>query len=188
MHPPQFAPSILIRKKLRFQAVAAGTTTLKYNSFGDLHCVATGTTSAYALASSVRVRKIEMWGPMSSTLVPVTVSLDWTGSSSPGSFGPSNKVSDTSMGSSEPAHVVSRPPPGSQIAQWFDGSSGSQFCVLSYPAGTIIDLDYEYVVRDDGTAQPVITAVVGATVGANYIRALDNQSGTNLPPIGYPTI
>lgn len=188
MHPPQFSPSLIIRKKFRFQAVAAGTTTLTNNCFGDLLCVAATATSAYKLAQFCRVKKIEMWGPMSSSLVPVTVTLDWTGSTSAGSYGKSNKVSDTSMGSSEPAHLVSRPPPASQIAQWLDAGSGATFCTISYPLGTVIDLTYELVVRDDGTASSVAGAVAGATVGANYVRSLDSPTASNLVPVGYPTI
>ncbi len=188
MHPPQFNPSLIIRKKLRFQAVAVGTTTLTANCFGDLLCVAATATSAYQLAQFCRVKKIEMWGPMSSSLVPVSVSIDWTGSTSPGSYGKSNKVSDTSMGSTEPAHLVSRPPPGSQISQWFAAGGGANFCVISYPPGTVIDLTYEIVVRDDGTAASVTGAVAGATVGANYCRSLDSPTASNLAPVGYPTI
>lgn len=188
VHPQPFQPSFVLKKKIRFKAVAAATTTLTFNDLYDLWCVAATTTSAYRIASAIRVRKIEIWGPMASDLVPVTVVVDWTGSTTSGSFGKSNRVSDTSMGSAEPAHLVTRPPPGSQIAQWLTGGSTTTICSLTYPLGSVIDLSYELVARDDGTAQSVASAVAGATVGANYIRALDSTSGTNLVPVSYSTI
>jgi len=191
-HPPQFQPTITVSKRLRFKATAAATsaapTVLDTSTFADLWCVAATTTSAYGLASHARLRKIEMWGPMASDLVPVTVQVDWTGSTTVGGSGRSNRVSDTSMGASEPAHLASKPPPNSQVFQWFDVSSGFQICTLAYPAGAIIDVTYDLVVRDDGSAQAVQGAVAGATVGANYVRSLDSVTGSNLPPVSLATI
>ncbi len=186
--PPQFTSSFIVRKKLRFKAAAAGTTALTPASFGDLWCVAATATSAYQLAQFVRLRKIEMWGPMASDLVPVTVSCDWTGSANPGTFGRSNRVSDTSIGASEPAYISTSPPAGTQISEWLASNSPQALCSLTYPLGTVIDVTYELVVRDDGTANAVTGAVAGATVGANYVRALDSVSATNLVPISYSTI
>ncbi len=186
-NPPQFTPTFVVKKKLRFQAASAGTFVLQTNSLGDLWCVAATATSAYQLASHVRLRKIECWGPMASSLVPVTCTLDWTGASA-GTFGKSNRVSDTSMSSVSPAHIVSRPPPASQLAQWQSSTSGTELCRLTVPSGAVIDVTLDMALRDDATASAVIAAVAGATVGANYIRALDNQTGSVLAPIGYSTI
>jgi len=169
--------------------VAASSTTLRVRDFCDLWCVAATATSAYQLASHVRVKKIEMWAPMASDLVPVTISCDWSGSTSAGVYGKSNRVSDTSIGSSDGAHIVTRPPAGSQIAQWISTAGGTlTLCDLSYPINTIIDVTYELVVKDDGAATAVTGAVAGATVGANYIRSLDSGSATNLVPLSYSTI
>lgn len=195
-HPPQFVPTYVVHKKLRFKAVAAATeaspTALYIKSFGDLWCTAATTTSAYQLASHTRLKKIEMWGPMASDLVPVTVSCDWTGSTSPGFMGRSNRVSDTSLGSTEPAHLVTRPPPGAQISQWSSSQIAlgptSEVCRLVYPANTVIDITYDLVVRDDASAVNVFGTVVGATVGANYVRSLDSLTGANLPPVSIATI
>lgn len=179
----------MLKKKLRFKATAASASTvLTAKSFADLLCVAATTTSAYAMASHTRLRKIEMWGPMASDLVPVTVTIDWIGSSTSGGFGKSNRVSDTSMGSAEPAHLVARPPPGSQIAEWLQGSSSNNVVQLVFPANTIIDLTYELVMFDDASTSAVTGAVAGATVGANYVRSLDSVTGSNLPPVAYATI
>ncbi len=186
-NPPQFTPTFVVKKKLRFQAASAGTFVLQTISLGDLWCVAATATSAYQLASHCRLRKIEVWGPMSSSLVPVSVVLDWTGGSA-GAFGKSNRVSDTSMSSMSPAHIISKPPPGSQIAQWQDSTSGNELCRLTVPSGAVIDVTIDMALRDNAAVSAVVAAVAGATVGANYIRALDNQTGSVLAPIGYSTI
>jgi hypothetical protein len=188
-HPPQFVPTFVVHKKLRFQAVAASTSALQFTSLGDLWCMAATATSAYQIASHVRLRKIEIWGPMASSLVPVTVSIDWTGSASLGGFGKSNRVSDTSIGASQSAHLVAIPPPNSQIAMWAAASSTNVICTLTYPLGAIIDLTYDLVVRDDGSAASVASAVVGAAAGAVYVRSLDSAlAGANLPPTSLATI
>lgn len=190
VHPPQYVPTFEVRRKLRFQASSASVATITSQDLGDLWCVATGTTSATQLAEYIRVEKIEMWGPMASDLVPVTVSVDWTGSTAVGGlFGKSNRVSDTSMGSSEPAHVLSKVPPHSQIGQYQSVEVPSlPIMVLTFPDNTVIDLTMSIIVRDDGTATAVGAAVVGATPGANYLRSLDSNSTNALLPVSYPTI
>lgn len=192
VHPPQFIPTFIVKKKLRFKATAAATlaspTVLNISSFGDLWCSAATSTSAYQLASHVRLRKIEMWGPMASDLVPVTVQVDWTGSAFLGFMGRSNRVSDTSMGSMAPAHVVAVPPPQAQISQWAIASNLSEVCRLVYPTNTVIDVTYELVVRDDGSSNTVQSAVAGAAVGANYVRSLDSATGATLPPVSLSTV
>jgi len=187
-HPPQFQPTIIVSKKLRFQASASSARTLTVKSFADLWCVAATTTSAYQLASHVRVKKVEMWSPMAADLTPVTCRIDWTGSASVGGFGKSNRVSDTSMGASSPAHLASRPPANSQISQWCEAASTNEVCRIDVPVGTVIDLTYDLVVRDDASALAVTGAVAGATVGANYIRSLDSVTNTTLVPVSYSTI
>jgi hypothetical protein len=189
-HPTQFTSSYMImKKKLRFQASSATTFSLFPQSLGDAWCMAATTTSAYQLAENVRVRKIEMWGPPASNLVPVTVSVDWSGSTTPGVFGKSNLVSDTSVGSTEPAYISTQPPPGSQVAQWLSSASQLVLCVITVPLNGILDISYDIVVRDDASAHSVAGTVAGATVGANYVRALDSVSGTSvMVPVSYPTI
>jgi len=186
-HPPQFVPTFVLKKKLRFNATAASTRTLTAASLGDLWCAAATTTSAYQLASHVRLRKIEIWGPMASDLVPVSVQIDWTGSTV-GGFGKSNRVSDTSMGATQPAHISSSPPPNSQIAQWMAANATNEICRIIVPVGAVIDVTYDLALRDDASAAAVTGAVAGATVGALYVRPLDSVTNTTLPPVGYSSV
>lgn len=89
----------------------------------------------------------------------------------------------------EPAHVVSKPPPGAQISQWLNAQDGTtNLCLITYPANAIIDITYDLVVRDNGAAFLVAGAVTGATVGANYVRCLDSPTGSILNPVDYISI
>jgi hypothetical protein len=186
-HPPQFAPTIVVKKKFRFQAVAsAAADAVLYRSIGDLLMVAATAVTGFQLGNFIRLRKVEVWGPMAATLVPVTVSVEWPGATA-GVYGKSVIHSDTSMGASEPAHVVSKPPAGSQSAMWLSSQSGGTAFTLAYPANAIVDLTYELVLRDDGTASAVVTAPVGATPGALYVRALNSNTNANLPPLSFAT-
>lgn len=187
-HPRSFQPTFSLTKKFRFQTTSAATTSVLIKDLGDLWCVAVNTTSAVQLAEYVRVRKIEMWGPMASSLSPVTVTIDWVGSTTAGTFGKSTRISDTSIGSSEPAHVKSRPPEDSQISEWLSAANTAVICSLTYPIGTIIDLTYDIVIRDDASTLIVTGAVAGATIGANYVRSLASSSTATLPPLAYATI
>ncbi len=185
--PPQITSSIVIKKKLRFNSnVSTGTSTLSAKSLGDLWCFATAAGTAYQLAEFVRIRKIEMWCSPPSSLVPSVISIDWVGAT-PGLFGNSRKVIDTTIGF-EPAHVVMKPPQGLQTGQWLSASDTSNIVQLQYAAGTTIDLTYDMVVRDNASVQAVSAGLAGATIGANYIRALDSTTSGALVPVGMATI
>jgi len=174
----------------RFQAASAQTAdVVNSTSLCDLLCMATGTTEAYEIARAVKVRKIEIWGPMASNLTPVTVSVEWAASGSAPVAGPSNIISDTSMGSARCAHVVSTPPTQSACAFW-QVASGEALFTLAYPTGSVIDLHLSQVLFDGETPVAVTTGVAGATVGQVYCRALDSVTpGQNaLVPVSYPFI
>jgi hypothetical protein len=55
--------------------------------------------------------------------------------------------------------------------------------------GSIIDLTLEMAVQNDEGATAVTGAVVGATTGFVYVRALDSDQGTaTVVPMGVETI
>jgi len=187
-HPPSIPTTITVGRTLRFRAASAGTYTVTWKDLGDLLCVAATTTSAYQLASNIRLRRVEIWAPMASDLVPVTTSVEYLVS---GGVVAGNSVihSDTSMGSNSPAHVRAKPPRYTlegfqQIASNTDVSFR-----LVVPVNAIIDISFTLTLRDDGSGAAVTGAVAGATVGALYCRALTSTSSTTaLPPVSLATI
>jgi len=188
-HPPEYVPTRVVKCKYRFKATAlSAADQITVQAFGDLLCVASAAAAAYQLGNWIKIHKLEIWAPMASDLVPVTCSIEWNGTTA-GLYGKSVIHSDTSMGANAPAHLMSRPPAGSQVAMWLStGAGATNVCKLQYPANSIIDVVYSLVLRDDGLAVAVTGAVAGATTGATYVRALNSPTSTNLVPLSVATI
>jgi uncharacterized protein YodC (DUF2158 family) len=157
----------------------------------DTLCFATSATAAYRQLQAIRIKSIQIWGPMDSTLAPQPVVIIWTSASSTAPFGgPAKIISDTSMGSSECAYVSTSPPRGSFASQWFQNSSLASATVMEIgcPINSIIDVLFEGVLNTNGQATFVGTTIAGATVGVTYIRALDSQGSSNIVPQVVATI
>ncbi len=186
-HPPAFNATISYAKKFRFQTSAAlVNVSISMTDILGLLAVADTTILASWLNSTFRFKSIELWGPMSSTLAPVTVSVEFPNTSTLGLSGSRRIASDTSMGATQVAHVKALPLPNSLQSFW-QGTAGSQpFMILNAPTNTIIDLSLDLVLQNGET--PVTVAVVAATVGQVYCRALDLSTGSLCVPVSYVTI
>jgi len=194
IHPPQLTPDIQFRKTFRFKASAA-----KNGSFSDVDLfnmlvLASSTTNCWRLLTGIRIRKLEIWAPMLSDLVPVTVTAEFSGVSTTNVSsvgGPRRMHSDTSMGSNCPAHIVAKPDPGSLAAFWFNYlnviATATPICSLVISINSIIDLTVDCVVSNNETVASVIV-IAGATVGQVYLRALDSTGANVLVPTDYRTI
>ncbi len=184
-HPRAMTSSISLSKLFRFQATTAGTYDINTNDVADLLCVATSSTAAYRLVNNFRIIAVELWGPATTgTIAQSTVQIDWDGSLPGGN----KRQTDTVLGSSQVAHLRSRPAPGSYAGLWQSGGNNSLFRLV-VPQYTIIDLTLEITLRDSGDVSAVGAAVSGATTGATYVRALNsNVSTTALAPVGWATI
>lgn len=188
---PEFQAAIVVGKVLRFQANAAFSgVVFTAVQLQDLLCMATTTTTASRLAASMKIKKICLWGPMSSTLAPVTVSLEYASDTSAGFGTPNKLMSDTSMGTSHPAYVCGAPPKNSLPDMWHSRISASNLFTISGPVNTVIDVHLTYVLQNGETPVAVTSAVVGATVGTVYCRGLDAlaSAATVFPPLSYTTI
>lgn len=183
--PPPFQPNLAVRRKLRFESSAALTSApVIVADLFDLVAMAATATSAFGVYNSVRLRGIEIWGPMASDLKPVTVSVEYDG----GNVGsPRVLFSDTSMGAMLCAHVKTRPPVRSLSSFWLT-SGGTTLFRLTAPANSVIDVDLDFVLQDGSGAQAVGAAVAGATAGVVYVRSLNSNGLANIPPLSFPTI
>jgi len=192
-HPPMLKslnPKLEFR--IRYQSASAlSNVNINVGEFLDTLTFAASATVGYRTLQAIRMKSIRMWGPMSSTLTPVTVSVEWlSGTSSPLFGGPSKFISDTSIGSTACAHVRSTPPSESLSSKWFQGSSlqSTILCQLNGPTGTIIDIVWEGVFAASGVANSVSTAISGATAGVQYVRALDSAGSSLIVPLLVATI
>jgi hypothetical protein len=189
LSPPPFDPVITVAKRLRFQTA---TTLVNVNvsavDLFDMVCVATSASAASQLFRSLRIREIEIWGPMPQALTPVTTSIEFYNDSGSNVGAPSKIVSDTSMGSMRAAHCRYRPPARSGPGLWLVPDSTGAVFTLNGPAGSVVDLSFTGTCQDENAPGTVTAVVAGATAGKLYIRALDSNGAKDLVPVSYSTI
>jgi len=176
----------MVTKRLRYQATAAGSTIVTTVNLQQLLAVVITSISGRSLIGGIRLTRIEMWGPMSSSLSPVTVSTEYVqayGGSS--TTGPNKIYSDTSMGTTG-AYVNSKPPPGSLASLWIPDTSLNAL-KLVYPAGTIIDIHVKIVLASGQSYDTTSIVLSGALVGDIILVPLDGTGTANLVPVSYVT-
>lgn len=188
-HPDAFQAAVVVTKTLRFQSNAAFNTTFQANNWLDLLCMADTAVTAQRLFSSMKVHSIKMWGPMASTLVPVSVSCEFHTDAIVGVGAPNKITSDTSMGSNSCAYLHCGPPANSLAAMWQSRAANQPLVTLTGPVNTVIDVSLSLCLQNGEAALAVANALVGATVGTVYCRGLDAiaAAGTVFPPTSYAT-
>jgi len=95
-------------------------------------------------------------------------------------------VSDMSMGSSTPAHVVTRPPRQSYAALWRSTATDETVALfqVSCTTSTVIDVSVELCFQD-GNAGTVFTSAANGIAGVMYANFLDYQANSKLlTPVG----
>lgn len=186
-HLPAVPSSFQMTHTFRFQSVDAGNKAVTLTDVLNLWQVWLTATTSCRLIQSFRILHVEVWGPMTSSLVPVTVAVDWSGVSS-GLTGNSLRVADTSIGATEVAHVFTRPPRNSTVSTWQSvNGSGNLFTVTSV-TNAIVDFRIQFTLIDLTADVVVNGSVPSGTAGMNYIRALDSSTTADLVPLDYPTL
>jgi hypothetical protein len=181
LRPSQVPATLRVIRKQRFIASAALTgSTVSVGDFVGMYQMAATATTGFPLFSAARVLAVEMWGPPGTT-TPTSVALEWRG----GSFSPHIREADTSIGATFPAHIRAVPPPNYLYSDFVDeiGTSSIMFD-LTGPAGTVVDITAEFVLRN-GEAPPAATTIVAATAGDVYVHPPD--SARFLVPNNYLT-
>jgi hypothetical protein len=111
--------------------------------------VAVANVSAYRVFQSVKLRKIEMWSPVSAGSTSADLGVEWTSE-----FGPAKVVAATTEGLAKPGHLVTKPPKMSTGGFWSMAGT-NEADVLFYiwgPAGTVVDLHITGVLVADNSA------------------------------------
>jgi hypothetical protein len=187
-HPPEFQSTVTFNKRLRFIASSAMVNvSITLEDLFDLLCVATSSTSAYQLATAIRLQVVEMWA-LNTSSDTSTVSVEYPSiSNTPGA--PTKVFSDTSVGQTFCAHVKAHTPALSNQSFWqCDNGGGQSFILLNGPTGTIVDIGLQYVLRNGEAVLAVGGPVSGATAGQLYCRALDSNGSGLLVPQSFVTI
>ncbi len=137
-------------------------------------CTVANTTLRY-LATSVRVHRVSVWSPPASQGAAATCTLEWK------TFqGDEYKeVSDSTLSVSRPAHISTKPPPGSLA--WLPMGVSSSTCFdLTAPVGSIIDVQCTHVLNDTAVAGSSY-AVGAGSLGVVYYLPLDGGTDVYLP-------
>lgn len=149
--------------------------------------MATSGVALTPLASSARVRRVTIWGPPASNLVPVMISLEFpnSGVSASSQNSADLRLTDTSMGSNEPAYITKKPPPNSMASQWVGPTTTAlNLFSISGVINTIIDTELELILNDTTTPNAAVT-VTSATASVLYTQPLDGVAAANLSPMGF---
>ncbi len=186
--PPRFDANIRITHTFRFtttSTVNKSTITLP-DLFGVIGAMnITSLTAMRAIAYSLRVKWIKIWSPAISTgsYISGACSVEWKGAS----YRPSIEKSDSTNSLSDPAHIHSSPPRGSDAGNWYVNNDTANMFIIYCTAGSIVDLCLEFTLNDSSTVLTVTSGANG-TVGNIYYRYLDASSSASLVPVGLTTI
>ncbi len=168
-HPPQLnGPQIKHSVTLRFLVNSAVSQSITVGNLLDTMLFAATATQGYQIFQAVKIRRVRIWA------APVTggatsVSLEYAGLTA-GAVGDQMIHTDTSMGV-QPAHVSARPSAKS-TASTYQVSTAINMFYLTAPVGSVVDVEATFR-NSFVSAVAVAQALVGATVGATYLRGLD---------------
>lgn len=192
-----------IRRTIRYECTAASTVTISGTALliaGGVMCTVVNTT-ARALMTAVRLRKARVWmTPPTNTTAAGTVaqvsslSFSW-GPTVGNAFGGASDshVFASSNSPATPLYVETRPPKGSASDWWIMSGNTDQIFEMhttgptgtfaAIPAGTILELDIEYIPNSGEALGQFLTIATGA-LGNIYFPVLDNQNFKVWYPIG----
>jgi len=132
------------------------------------------------ICDQFRIRRICLWSPVATAGVPVTNELKWIDDpAATVTSGAPRTQSDTSISFDRPAYVCLTPPKdnSSVFSQWLDSSLTTPWVQLAAPAGSVMDIHFNFIIDDigDTTAGP---AIVGGTPGDIYHKGFVTGAAT----------
>lgn len=181
--PPQISMQPVNRRRMRFVNTFTGDVNQVIHSLdilGALGSIATGSGTGHSIASSFRIKSIEIWATPKSDSDGAwqSASVEWRNSTS---FSKSSKVQDISNSNARPLHIFTTPPVSSVSDLWVHGPSVELFH-LKVPTGAIIDLVVEYLLCDRHETQ-VITYVTFPAIGTMVYSKLDQTTTSVIPQV-----
>lgn len=185
--PPSFQATPVKYMKIRGQTTAAFATRGYNVQQLASYCVgivpqAAGAANTVHLAASFKIKRISIWGPVATAGTPVTVELRFPGTgAADGTTSPQVDASDSSVSFDRPAYATLKPKKTSLHGQWFNPTTtGFNFVEITGPQGSIIDIDFDFVLNEDGApfAGAALGAGGGTTIGGVFHLTLP---GTLVP-------
>jgi hypothetical protein len=188
---PQIKSNIELKHRFRFQASGtAGTITTSSITPTELlqsmGVMATSTTSGRPIFESFKINLVEAWTTSSAAGFGSTITLLW-GDSTQGAANNNLEVSDTTVSSAFPAHIMTSPPRGSNASFWQNGQASVNLFEITYSAGSVVDVHVTGILLDGSAGVGGPLTLVGATVGAIYYEPLDGRATGLLDPVALTT-
>jgi len=166
------------------------------DNFLDMFFMATSATAGTRLASSCKVRKIEIRTPaynaagtLGATATTAQSALQWYAPNTGGIGGPGMVHEDIALGSNDVAFVSSRPPRNCLAAMWMSASSSDTEPIvrISYGPNAVVDMHMTFVMPEGAVGAgdaPVacVRVIAGATAGQFYTSQYP-AGGTALVPV-----
>jgi len=157
-----------------------GSTATLFQLAGMLGVIATSATTSSLICDQFKIRRICLWSPVSTAGVPVSNMLKWVDDpAATVTSGPPKTQEDSSISFDRPAYVCLTPPKdnSSVFSQWVDSSLATAWIQVVAPAGSIMDIHYNFILDDLGNTStgPVL---VGATAGNIYHKTFTTGAAT----------
>jgi hypothetical protein len=184
--PKSMANSSVYRFKRRYIASQAISGAISIASTLSALVMAATTTLGYSPFAFVRIKKIQLWGPVTTIGTPVTVSLQpFNQETDINSFGETGTmVTDTSVSIERPAYVSLTPTLLHPLGSWHKSNAvTANLCTVVAPAGGVLDLTLEGVVNPSTGTQGFTQSLTAATVGNIYASSIM----TNFVPVAVLT-
>lgn len=178
LEPPPFQAIFPRKIKRRLRFITAVNTAFSAIDMMQLSgMMAASPTLGIPLVWAFRLKKIEIWGPVTTAgttiITSITdVSIDTAENDFNGSF---VKVVDESLSFDRPAHVWMKPAPSTPLGSWHNGQAGAIPVVLfalQGPIGSTVDIVMEVVDGFNTTPNSYTQTLVGASTGATYCHPL----------------
>ncbi len=182
--PPQWSACLPSHRFVRMGVVADQTETdFTVQNLMFLQCFATASTVVYTMAYAVKLKCVRVWFTSKTVGTSLSATIEWNAAAT-GFLVKGSSVSETNVSTTE-AVLLEAHPPKSTLSSWYQGGptvGANSLFSFSAPAGSILELEYDWVLCST-EANPVASqAVTGAVTGTVYCKGI-NANVLALPPL-----
>jgi hypothetical protein len=185
--PTEFIPNKVVKYMRRYVTTVSGISDYTITDLINSKIFAATTTAGYSPYFALRVKRVRLWGPMTTIGTPVTVNLfPRAVETDINSYSDVPQViSDTATSIEKPAFIQYKPDSKHPSGSWHHTTSTStNLFRFAYVAGSILEILIEAVENVTLATQGFTTTLVGASVGGLYTRNV----ATNFSPVTVNTI
>jgi hypothetical protein len=143
----------------------------------------------------MKIHRIEMWLPSAVGAAHPTLAFQWGNNDASLTGEPSTMRSAQAITPFQVAHLRMTPEKGSLASMWLSSSNDTTLVFSALLAiGAILEIEATYVFPDgsgnfsDPPNAVVSVGIVGATVGAPYVRGFPAAGAPTLSPVLYNAI